>query len=240
MSVAIAQVLEGVPDPAQLRLAENDGRTVITVGSRVLVSFASGDLGMRNVALVTLTDLGFQGKDVAAVMGLTPQHVSAVRGRVRDEGAAGLVRERGRPKKLTPAQVEQARVWRREGVSDVAIAERLGVDPTTIGRRLRGQPAGATPSPAAGDGQGELPVPEAASPEPEAEAALAETSPQVEVEPQVEPAAETGVEPDLGVGGGAFAPAPGSVRIRQGVVACRWAGAMLVHAFTHRLDAGGV
>ena len=54
---------------------------------------------------------------------------------------------------------------------------------------------------------------------------------------------EVRVEPDAGVeldGGGAFAPAPGSVRIRQGVVACRWAGAMLVHAFTHRLHATSV
>jgi hypothetical protein len=98
VSVAVAQVLQGVPDPSQLRLAEKDGHTVITLGSRALFSFCADDLGMRNVALVTLTDLGFAGKDVAAVMGLTPQHVSVVRGRVRDEGAAGLVRDRGRPK----------------------------------------------------------------------------------------------------------------------------------------------
>ncbi|HWS57452.1 MAG TPA: hypothetical protein VN257_02855, partial [Actinotalea sp.] len=225
---------------------------VITVGSRALFSFAAGDLGMRNVALVTLTDLGFAGKDVAVVMGLTPQHISVVRGRVRDEGTAGLVRERGRPKKLTPAQVDQARVWRREGVSDVAIAERLGVDPTTIGRRLRGQQAGATPSPAPGGTQGELPVPETASPEPEPEPAAGpapvetstqvEVESQVEVEPQVGPevAPEVDGEPGFGGGGGAFVPAAGSVRIRAGVVACRWAGAMLVHAFTHRLDATAV
>lgn len=242
MSVAVAQVLQGVPDPSQLRLGQVGGRTVITVGSRVLFSFAAEDLGMRNVALVTLTDLGFAGKDVAAVMGLTPQHVSAVRGRVRDQGAAGLVGQRGRPKKVTPALVEQARVWRDQGVSDVAIAHRLGVDPTTIGRRLRTQGSGAAPSPAAGDAEGELPVPEAASlePEPAAETTPAETSTQVEVEPQVgvEPQVEVGVEPEPG--GGVFVPVPGSVRIGAGVVACRWAGAMLVHAFTDRLHAGGV
>src|SRR5664280_2096462 len=127
MSIAVVQVLEGMPDPAHLHRVDVDGQVVIMVGSRVLFRFAASDTGMRNLAVVTLAGMRFPGVAVAALMGLTPGYVSTLKGRARDHGSAGLVREMGRPNKLTGGQIAQAWRWRAEKVSDVVIGRRLGV-----------------------------------------------------------------------------------------------------------------
>ena len=216
MPVAVAQVLEGMPDPAHLRKIDSDGQSVIMVGDRALFCFATNDTGMRNIAVVTLTELKFQGIDVAAVMGLTPVYVSMLRGRARKDGSAGLVRDRGRPTKLTGRQIAQARAWRAENVSDVAIGRRLGVADTTVSRALRDHPAaGGQPA-----DQGELDL--EATPEPEPEAS-----------PGASPGATPGATPQAGAG-------PGSARIGRGVFFSRYAGAMLMHAFTDRVGATGL
>jgi len=239
VSVAVAQVLEGVPDVSRLRLVEVDGRRVVMLGARALFAFDAGDLGMRNVAVVALTEMRFPGRDVAALFGLTATYVSELRGRARDEGSAGLVRDRGRPRKLTAAQLEQAAAWRAQGWTDVQIGARLGVVGTTIGRRLG--PASTVPDAGAGTAAVEAEPGvldlglSAAGPEggPAVTAAAPGPSTPVEVEPQVGTVSdgdgETGALPP----GAAFGLGP--ARIEEGVVACRWAGAMLVHAFTHRL-----
>ena len=72
MSTATNQMLEGMPYPADLRRAEVDGQVVITVGSQVLFSYEGTDIGMRNLAVVTLAGMRFPGRAVAALMGLTP------------------------------------------------------------------------------------------------------------------------------------------------------------------------
>jgi len=248
VSVAVAQVLEGVPEASRLRLVEVDGRRVVMLGTRALFAFDAGDLGMRNVAVVALTEMRFRGADVAALFSLTPTYVSELRGRVRDEGSAGLVRDRGRPRKLTAAQLEQAAAWRAQGWTDVQIGARLGVVGTTIGRRLG--PASTVPDAGAGTAAVEAEPgvldlgPSASGSEggpavtaaPE-EQGPARSEPPVEVEPQVGTVGAG--DGESGAVAGAFAPGGafglGPARIGQGVVACRWAGAMLVHAFTHRL-----
>ncbi len=241
MSVAVAQVLEGVPDVSRLRLVEVDGRRVVMLGARALFAFDAGDLGMRNVAVVALTEMRFPGRDVAALFGLTATYVSELRGRARDEGSAGLVRDRGRPRKLTAAQLEQAAAWRAQGWTDVQIGARLGVVGTTIGRRLgpAAPTLGAAVEAAAVEGPGELDLGMPASgPEGGSAVAAAADGPSgpAEVEPQVGTVGADGGEAGAGAGavpGAAFGL--GSARVEEGVVACRWAGAMLVHAFTHRL-----
>jgi hypothetical protein len=90
MSVAVQATLQGMPESSDLRRSVHGGRTVLTVGSRVLADYDSGDVGMRNIAVVTLTELGFPGRQVAEVVGLTPQYVSMLRSRARREGSAGL------------------------------------------------------------------------------------------------------------------------------------------------------
>ncbi len=120
------QELADVPDASHLRLVEVEGRRVVMVGARALFAFEPSDLGMRNVAVVAFSNMRFRGTDVATLFGLTPTYVSQLRGRVRDEGSAGLVRDRGRPRRLTPELLEQAARWRAQGWTDVKIDARLG------------------------------------------------------------------------------------------------------------------
>src|SRR6266508_2678561 len=155
--------MEGVPEPRDLRVSVCDGWTLVTVGCRVVADYRSDDVGMRNVVVVMLTELGFAGVRVAEVMGLTPEYVSTLRGRARREGSAGLVRARGRPAKLSPAQLARARRWRAEGVSDVRIAGRLKVTDKTVARAL-----GRRDTPPAAAVQDELGLD--AEPEPQATA----------------------------------------------------------------------
>ncbi|HET6949043.1 MAG TPA: hypothetical protein VFI47_01615 [Acidimicrobiales bacterium] len=225
MSVAVQAIMDGMPEPADLRLTVHDGWTVVTVGSVAVAGYSSSDAGMRNMAVVTLTGLGFTGRRVAEVMGLTPEYVSELRGQARREGSAGLVRRRGRPAKLSAAQVRSAGVWRAEGLSVAEIARRLGVSDKTAARVL----------PAVG-------IAGAAQQDQLDWEADAWTRPTPTVEPvTVEPALvavgeAAAVEPV----GEAASVANGSARIDIGVFASRYAGAMLLNAFTHRVGAGDV
>src|SRR5262249_35628258 len=151
-----------MPEPRDLRVSVCDGWVLIMVGCQVVAGYDSGDVGMRNVVVVMLTELGFTGVRVAEVMGLTPEYVSTLRGRARREGSAGLVRVRGRRPKLSPAQVARARVWRSGGVFFLAVARRLeGAGKTGApGPGRGGGPPGAGPGGlATGPGSGCRPRP---------------------------------------------------------------------------------
>src|SRR5665811_2416098 len=84
--------------------------------------------------------MGFTGRRVARVLGITEQYVSMLRARATREGSAGLMRRRGRPGALRPRDLSRARSWRAAGESDAAIGARLGVHATTVGRALAGVP----------------------------------------------------------------------------------------------------
>ena len=147
MSAAVAAILEGMPEPRDLRMREDDGRCVITAGSVVLFDYAAGDVVMRNIALATLRQLGFRGRAVATALGLSEAYVATLHNAARRGGSAALAMQdrRGTPGKVTAAQWEQARAWRDQGASDAEIGRRLGVAHTTVSRGLgpRGQaPAG--------------------------------------------------------------------------------------------------
>src|SRR5665648_665779 len=129
-------VLEGMPEPAALRLHASDGQVLVTCGRSLLYRYDAGDTGMRNLAIVALTDAGRRVDEVAAVFGLTATYVSILRGRARTHGSAGLVRRRGRPPKLSDRQVTQARTWAGQGLSQQAIADRLGVARSVISELL--------------------------------------------------------------------------------------------------------
>jgi hypothetical protein len=219
MSIAVMQVLEGMPRPEHLHKIDIDDQVVIMVGARVLFCFPATDLGMRNLAIVTLTELGFSGVAVGAALGLSPVYVSRVRGWARDGGSAGLVRDRGRPTKLTVTQLRRARAWRDEGASDVQIGHRLGVADTTVARNLGIR---RTPDAQERDVDAlDLDLPP--EPEPVADAP----------EPVSTPVADA-PEPVAG------RVCRGSGWIGQGVFFSRYAGAMLFHAFSDRLDAGAI
>jgi hypothetical protein len=91
MSAAAAAILEGMPCPRDLHRLNAGGETVIFAGSVELSRFSEDDAAMRHVAAVTLRQLGFSGKDVAAVLALTPSYVATLRQRALREGTAALV-----------------------------------------------------------------------------------------------------------------------------------------------------
>src|SRR6266568_1015890 len=186
--------MQGMPPPGDLRLSVHDGWTSVMVGCRVVAGHRSDDIGMRNIAVVTLTELGFAGVRVAEVMRLSPEYVSTLRGRARREGSAGLVRPRGRPAKLTAAQVRQARVLQAEGLSNVEIAGRLKVSDKTAARVLPAVPARSAGRDQArldvGAGLGaEAEAADAADAEAEAEAADADAEAEADADAEVAEAA---------------------------------------------------
>ena len=232
MSVAVAAILEGMPEPRDLRMREHDGRCVITAGSVVLFDYAAGDVVMRNIALATLRQLGFRGRAVATALGLSEAYVATLHNAARRGGSAALAMQdrRGTPGKVTAAQWEQARAWRDQGASDAEIGRRLGVAHTTVSRGLgpRGQ------APAGDDAAGWAPAdPLFNEPEPGAGAgAGAGADPDPDPDPDPEPGTGAGLPP----GGGPPAwPLPA-----EGALWSRYAGAMLLHAFLAQAGAGTV
>ena len=99
-----------------------------------------------------LRQLGFRGRVVAAVLGLTENYVATLWNAAKRDGSAAPIRQDrpAAPGKVTAAQWEQARAWRDQGVSDAEIGRRLGLAHTTISRGLGPRGAGAGPDGEAG------------------------------------------------------------------------------------------
>jgi hypothetical protein len=244
MSAAIALMLEGMPSPWDLRLHRAAGRVVVLVGSTVVAEYAEGDLAMRNMVIVTLRRVGFAGERVAEVFGLTPTYVSRLKTAAARGSAAALAGQDGpgRPRALGEDKQELARQWREQGESDLEIGRRLGVAGTTVARRLAARPASPAAGADAGPGQEELEFAEPAT-KPGRDLELAPGS-----RPEPGPRADSGQEEEQEeeeqepgrVAGRAAEPGPGGPKITGGVFWSRYAGAMLLHAFTARAGAGQV
>src|SRR5450759_44948 len=197
---------DGMPEPGLLRRMVDADQCVVVYKRLVLYRFDGADIGMRNLAIVALTDAGRRIDEVAEVFELTATYVSMLRGRAARAGSAGLVRRRGRPPKLSARQQMQAARWAEKGRSQEWIGQRLGVARSVIGR------------------------------------VLADAGP-VQVQPSLIPVESADAEPaetdlaqaELPHGGGV-----GSARIGVGSHACRYAGAMLAHAYLDRVGAGQV
>jgi hypothetical protein len=240
MSAARAAILEGMPEPCDLRMHQVTGRCVITAGSMVLFVYDADDLLMRNMALVALRQLKFSGQAVARVLGLTESYVATLFSRAKRDGSAALAgqQRRGRPDTVTAQDWDLARQWRVAGLSDAETGRRLGVAHTTISRRLgpREQAGGQRAEPLfTGSGAGHAD----ADPDADADAAgapRAGTGQAAEQEPD-------DAVPDSEVPGQGQDDTPdawpGSL-IREGVIESRYAGAVLLHAFLARADAGTV
>jgi hypothetical protein len=210
MSAAAAAILDGMPDARDLHLLDSGGQTSVFAGSRQLFRYPEDDTAMRNIAVAVLRQLGYGGTAVAAVMGLTPNYVATLHQRALREGTAGLVREPGRPRETGEASWEQARAWRAAGVRDSGIARRLGVNQSTVLRRL-----------------GRAHVQEALPP-----------APQPQPEAAGSGAAEPGEA--AGTGPAEPGTRPQAAGLRPAAVSSRYAGAMLLHAFLARAGAGTV
>ena len=231
-----------MPERAVLRLLICDGQVLVTCGRSLVYRYEAEDIGMRNLAIVALTDAGRRVDQVAAVFGLTATYVSMLRGRAREHGSAGLVRRRGRPPKLTDRKVARARVWAAGGWTQQAIADRLGVAQSVISELL----ARLGPAPV----QEVLPEPDDTEPddtepddtEPDesttAEPADAEPAGSAEVDgPGVAEVDGSVVAESAGTAG--MAP-PGSARVAAGGYRSRYAGAMLLYGYLDRVGAEAI
>ena len=227
MTPAASAILEGMPDPSLLHRADRDGTTWILAGSVVLACYPSGDAGARNVAVAVCRQLGFGGRAVAAVTGLTENYVATLHNRALREGTAGLVRAPGRPRKLAAGAWEKAARWRAGGASDSEIARRLGVAQSTVFRRL-GPAAVQEQLPESGPAGG--PEPQAGGPEAGPAAPgpgePAAPGPQASEPAAPEPSSRPAAEPGSAAGTEA-APS-------------RYAGAMLTHAYYDRIGAEAI
>jgi hypothetical protein len=79
IGAAVQAVLVGMPAPRDLHRSEVDGQVFVAVGATVLFSYAADDAGLRNLAAVTLPEMGFTGRRVAQVLGITEEYVSMLR-----------------------------------------------------------------------------------------------------------------------------------------------------------------
>jgi hypothetical protein len=250
-------MLEGMPEPGDLRLLALGGRCVISVGSRVLFDYDAGDTAMRNIALAVLRQLGFPGRRVAAVLGLTENYVATLHNAALRGGSAALIGQPrpGRPAKLGEADWAAAAAWRERGVSDAQIGRRLGIAHTTVARRLGPRQAPPDPPPAAGTAAGGgQPAPQPlfeaepeqgrAGPKPGSSDAGGVSASGSEL------VAVGGAEPTPMTGDALAAPAGGGrdadplvadgARIVEGRFCSRYAGAMLLHAFGARVRAEAI
>lgn len=211
--------LDGMPRAATLRLVASDGQVFVSCGDSLVCRYDADDKGMRNLVIVALTDAGRRIDEVARVFGLSATYVSIMRGRAKQDGSAGLVKRRGRPRKLSDRQVARAQEWAGAGWTQRAIADRLGVSHTVIGEVL----ARVGPAPV----QDVLPEPVAT-----VEPAVADLEPAVaDAEPVG--AQETHPEAGLAVRVQVGAGFTGSARIATGTRSCRYAGAMLLYPYLH-------
>jgi len=211
-------MLVGMPSPRDLHRVEVDGQVLICVGASVVFNYDTADTGLRNLAAVTLPEMGFTGRRVALVLGITQEYVSILRARARAEGSVGLTRRRGRPAALGAHDLGRARSWRGEGVTDTAIGKRLGVHGSTVARALAGVDRPGV------DGVAQaatLPVPA------EADSDDTETTQETT---QDEPAASEA----------AGTLAAESARIGTGSYRCRYAGAMMLYPYLDLVGAHAI
>lgn len=215
-----------MPEPYRLLKVSSDGETVILRGPYVVGRYEDDDVGLRNLVIVSLREAGHSGKDVAACFGLSVPYVSALRGRAKRAGSLGLVREIGRPRKLSEEKARRAKEWSAAGVTNKEIARRVGVHPSTIGRLLGDDPPASEPEAEAFDldrfGRDDTEKAESTS-----QPVLSDTADNPDT--TTERAQTAPLEGEAAIG-----------RLEDLERSCRYAGAMLLHHFLTRVGADEV
>ena len=223
----VQRLLTGMPAQRPPLTVQTDARgRQIVVADRAVVLFGpfeATDLGARNLAIVSLTQMGFGVGQTAEVFGLRPGTVSELRTAFHREGAAGVVKVSGRRAKLDEATMTQVRALKAHGWSQAQIAAKYQVTQPAIthalARRTPTHPADQPTDAIHGDGSD-----------------LRPTSIDLDRDD-----GDRDDESDRTWGDGAAfgleAASGGGSRIGEGVFECRYAGSMLAYAY---LDRAGV
>ena len=216
---------------ARLHLARYGPVIEVRRGDYTIAAYRKDDLGLRNLAIISLTESGVSGSTAAALFGLTPVQISRIRGQYRQHGSAGLARKRGRPGRADARAGPPGPVVGRAGVTHGEIARRLAVSrpliTALIGRHGPLYPQDELPgtSQAGHDASQDPPAPQSADDQPsEGRAAAAAGQEQEEQQPEEE-------QPEA---------RPYHYQPAAGAYPSRYAGAMLTHAFTTAIGAAGI
>lgn len=244
----------GDPRPLRelhLRLLDCGSLVEVRSGGYLITAYPKNDLGLRNLAIVALTESKVSGQYVADLFGLSPVQVSRIRADYRQHGSAGLAKKRGRPALLGDRQIRQARLWAGAGVKHGEIARRLKVSRPLIVALLNehgplhpdqpldsetpwdtGEPTDQPANEIADTlGDHEQPHQHTDQPADTVDDERLDERPDGDV---------TGVGEHaggVGDGGRGFDGGPGAVPLTSGTVWSRYAGAMLTHAFTSWIGA---
>lgn len=217
---------------AGLHLAGHGPVIEVRRGDYTIAAYRKDDLGLRNLAIISLTESGVSGSTAAALFSLTPVQISRIRGQYRQHGSAGLARKRGRPAGLTPGQVRQARSWAGAGVTHGEIARRLAVSRPLITALIGSHGPLYPQDELPGTGQAvdgnapqDQPAPQAAEDQPSEDRAAAAAGQGQEEQQQEEEQQEA---------------RPYHCQPAAGAYRSRYAGAMLTHAFTSAIGAAGI
>jgi hypothetical protein len=260
----VTDLLRGDGFETQVTSHRASGQIVVVAFGRIVAAWPADDTVARDVFVASAFSLGLQGKTLAKLAFTSTTQVSRVRARVEEGGfaAVAVVGQVGRPAALSPTEQSRAKNLRQQGQSLTQIARTLRGSIASVGRLLKGVPAGtptsATPAMlprlttvatevAAEAPVAEAPVAEAPAAEapvaeaPAAEAPVAE-APVAEAPAAEAPAAEAPALPSVS----AAPTAPEAPRAGQPLApdhrphACRYAGTLLCSAALDALGLGDV
>jgi DNA-binding CsgD family transcriptional regulator len=134
----------GVPDAVVINdrclLRLDGGHRVVVCAGAPIAHFHVGDRVARALAMVQLVEQGWADQnDVARAFGCSARTLRRHQHRFDDGGAVALVRTAGYPKGRPRVRVRDQAVARlkAEGLSNRAIAHRLGLDEKSVRKRLR-------------------------------------------------------------------------------------------------------
>ncbi len=123
------------------RLQRRDGFSVVSVSGVPIAHFTVGDRMGEAHAIVSLVDQGLARQtQVARAFGCNERTVRRHQRRFEEGGLAALGRPRGYPRgqpRLSKTRTQKVNGWKAEGVTNRAIARRLGVDEKAVRKLLR-------------------------------------------------------------------------------------------------------
>lgn len=128
-TTALADTESFLRVPPALDVMRADDHEVVHVGATPIATYSVTDVTSRRHVIVQLAEAGgLKAVDIADAFKVTPVYVSQLRGRFREQGAAGL--QQGRrgphgPMKVTPLIERRIVELSKKGLSHRAIAQRL-------------------------------------------------------------------------------------------------------------------